>query len=126
MEHPTVFPALTYDDPQGAVDFLERAFGGERHAVYMDGDKVRHAELRFGTGIVMFGAAGPEGARRSSIYVTVPEPDALCERARTAGAEITREPHDTDYGSREFGAKDPEGNEWSFGTYQPFTYDPTV
>jgi uncharacterized glyoxalase superfamily protein PhnB len=49
---------------------------------------------------------------------TVREPDALCERARAAGAEITAEPHDTDYGSRDFSARDPEGNRWSFGTYR--------
>lgn len=28
------------------------------------------------------------------------------------------EPHDTDYGSRDFAAQDPEGNRWSFGTYR--------
>ncbi len=27
-------------------------------------------------------------------------------------------PHDTDYGSRDFAARDPEGNRWSFGTYR--------
>jgi uncharacterized glyoxalase superfamily protein PhnB len=31
---------------------------------------------------------------------------------------ITAEPHDTDYGSRDFAAQDPEGNRWSFGTYR--------
>jgi uncharacterized glyoxalase superfamily protein PhnB len=126
VEYATVFPALTYDDPEAAVDFLERAFGAERHAVYMDGEKVRHAELRFGNGIVMFGGSAPEGAIHGSVYVTVSDPDALCKRARAAGAEITREPHNTDYGSREFGAKDPEGNDWYFGTYQPFAYDHTT
>lgn len=40
------------------------------------------------------------------------------ERARKAGAQITAEPHDTDYGSRDFAAQDPEGNRWSFGTYR--------
>jgi len=27
--------------------------------------------------------------------------------------------HDTDYGSRDYAARDPEGNVWSFGTYRP-------
>ena len=36
-----------------------------------------------------------------------------------AGAEITMEPTDQDYGSRDFAARDLEGNEWSFGTYVP-------
>ena len=51
-------------------------------------------------------------------YVVTDEPDALYERAKAAGAEIIRAPHDTDYGSRDFAARDPEGNRWSFGTYR--------
>jgi len=39
-------------------------------------------------------------------------------RARAAGAEIITEPYDTDYGSHDFAAADPEGNRWSFGTYR--------
>jgi len=35
-----------------------------------------------------------------------------------AGADIIRKPEDTDYGSREFALRDPEGNLWSFGTYR--------
>ena len=51
-------------------------------------------------------------------YVVVDDPDALHDRAVAAGAEIVQAPHDTDYGSREFQAKDPEGNRWSFGSYR--------
>jgi uncharacterized glyoxalase superfamily protein PhnB len=51
-------------------------------------------------------------------YVVTGEPDALFARAAAAGAEILTPPHDTDYGSRDFAARDPEGNRWSFGTYR--------
>jgi uncharacterized glyoxalase superfamily protein PhnB len=27
---------------------------------------------------------------------------------------------DTEYGAREYSARDPEGNLWSFGTYDPW------
>ena len=37
--------------------------------------------------------------------------DALCERARRAGAQITEEPTDQAYGERRFGAADPEGHD---------------
>jgi uncharacterized glyoxalase superfamily protein PhnB len=47
------------------------------------------------------------------------DPDALHQRAVAAGAPIVRELSDTDYGSREFAARDLEGNLWSFGTYRP-------
>jgi uncharacterized glyoxalase superfamily protein PhnB len=50
--------------------------------------------------------------------VVTDDPDALHARAVIAGAQITAAPHDTDYGSRDFAARDPEGNRWSFGTYR--------
>ncbi len=119
-----IIPTLRYRDAPAAIDFLERAFGFERKAVYGNGDVVHHAELTYGRGMVMLGSTGRGDAQfdtsRSSAYVIVEDPDALHDRAKAAGAEITRELQDTDYGSREFSAADPEGNRWSFGTYDPF------
>ncbi|MFN2629973.1 MAG: VOC family protein [Gaiellaceae bacterium] len=128
MEHPTVFPSLIYDDAPAAIDFLVEAFGAERHAVYAaDDGSIHHAELRFGNGIVMLGSSRADvpatrGAR-GGIYVVVDDPDERHARAQAAGAEIIRELNDTEYGSREFGARDQEGNSWSFGNYQPFAVD---
>lgn len=127
MEHPTVFPSLVYDDASAAIEFLLSAFGAERHAVYGKDGAVQHAELRFGNGIVMFGSPGlgaeATRGRGGGIYVVVADADAHCARARDAGAEIVRDPMNTDYGSREYSARDPEGNVWHFGTYQPFAFD---
>ena len=53
--------------------------------------------------------------------MVVDDPDAHHDRARAAGATIIRELQDQDYGSRDYSAKDPEGNIWSFGTYNPAT-----
>jgi uncharacterized glyoxalase superfamily protein PhnB len=128
MKQPTVYPTLSYDDAGAAIEFLVERFGAERHAVYAaDDGSIQHAELRFGNGIVMLGPAR-EGfpatrGRGGGIYVVVDDPDAHHARATAAGAEITRELFDTEYGSREYAAKDPEGNSWYFGTYQPFAYD---
>ena len=127
MEHPTVFPTLSYDDARAATDFLVEAFGAERHAVYSGDDgRIQHAELRFGNGIVMLGSSTgqmPATRGRSGVYVAVADPDEHCARAREAGAEIVRELHDTEYGSRAYAAKDPEGNTWDFGTYEPLAFD---
>jgi uncharacterized glyoxalase superfamily protein PhnB len=128
MNNATIFPTLRYDDAGKAINFLIDAFGFERHAVYSgDNGDIRHAELRLGNGLVMLGSAtGDIGATRGrggAIYIVVCDPDAHANRARAAGAELIRDPHDTDYGSREYGARDPEGNVWSFGTYQPFEFD---
>jgi uncharacterized glyoxalase superfamily protein PhnB len=55
----------------------------------------------------------------SITYCAVEDVDALHQRARDAGADIPLEPMDTDYGSRDFTVRDPEGNLWAFGTYRP-------
>jgi uncharacterized glyoxalase superfamily protein PhnB len=127
MAHPTVFPTLHYDDAQAALEFLVDAFGGGRHAVYAADGTIQHAELRFGNGIVMLGSARSEApatrGKGGGIYIVVEDPDAHCDRARGAGAEIVRDLHDTEYGSREYSARDLEGNAWHFGTYQPFAFD---
>jgi uncharacterized glyoxalase superfamily protein PhnB len=120
---PNITPVIRYRDAAAALDWLERAFGFERVADYRDDDgKVSHAELRYGSGMVMIGGAeGGMGPKPGSgwNYVVVEDPDAHHARAKEAGAEIVMDLHDTDYGSRDFTARDPEGNVWSFGTYAP-------
>jgi uncharacterized glyoxalase superfamily protein PhnB len=122
----SIYPILRYEDAHAAIDFLERAFGFERHAVHEGDDgKIVHSELRFEDAFVMPSSTGTGGAiydqaaGRALVYVAVDEVDSIYERARGAGAEIVMEPTDQDYGSRDFSARDPEGNLWSFGTYRP-------
>jgi uncharacterized glyoxalase superfamily protein PhnB len=125
-----IFPALRYRDANAALEWLKQAFGAEERAVHRGDDGViQHAELHFGDGIVMFGEHSNGGwmgghapdalASTVSLYVVVPDPDAHHARAATAGARIVRELEDTPYGSREYSARDLEGNLWSFGTYDP-------
>jgi uncharacterized glyoxalase superfamily protein PhnB len=127
IPQPQVWPTLRADDAIGLIKFLVEAFGFEETVVYSDGDVVQHAQLSWPEGGgIMLGSARPGQEGQASAtdpgafgaYVVTGEPDALCARARAAGAEITAEPHDTDYGSRDFAARDPEGNRWSFGTYR--------
>jgi uncharacterized glyoxalase superfamily protein PhnB len=129
--HPNVFPALRYSDAGTALDWLHRAFGFEQKAVHRGEDgKIHHAELRLGDGLIMFGQHDQNGwlggdrpqprGSTVSIYIVVPDPDEHYARARAAGAEIVRELEDQPYGSREYSARDLEGNLWSFGTYDPY------
>jgi len=121
---PQVWPSLRARDARGLIRFLAEAFGFEETVVYADGDVVHHAQLSWpeGGGIMLGSAREDRGGATDpgafGAYVVTDQPDALHERARAAGAEITAEPHDTDYGSRDFAARDPEGNRWSFGTYR--------
>jgi uncharacterized glyoxalase superfamily protein PhnB len=118
-----VYPVLRYRDANAAIDWLCRAFGAERLLVVpADDGSVRHAELRLGNGAIMLGTErdDPYGkAGSGALYVAITDPDAHYATAKAAGAEIVRELSDTPYGSREYGARDLEGNAWSFGTYRP-------
>ena len=117
---PTIFPVLRYRNAAAAIDFLERAFGFERSAVYSDDDgRVQHAELALGESSIMLGSWTPGSHPEpgtTNLYVVVTDPDAHRARAAEAGAEVS-EITEQDYGSRDYSATDPEGNQWSFGTY---------
>jgi uncharacterized glyoxalase superfamily protein PhnB len=119
----TIIPTLRYKDPRAAIAFLERAFGFNCKAIHEGEDgSVAHSEVAFGGDMIMIGASKP-GDRfetgRAVLYAVVADPDEHFERARAAGAEILMELTDQPYGSREYAAADPEGNVWSFGTYDP-------
>jgi uncharacterized glyoxalase superfamily protein PhnB len=129
FEAPRVYATFRYEDPSGMIEFLREAFGFTLRVRYGEGDQVQHAEMALGSSIIMLGQArddaygaivgAPGENAGKSVYVAVDDPDALYARAKAAGATIVREPHDTDYGSRDFMCRDPEGNVWSFGTYWP-------
>jgi uncharacterized glyoxalase superfamily protein PhnB len=123
---PQVWPTLRADDAPALIRFLVEVVGFDETVVYRDGDVVHHAQLSWPLGGgIMIGSAGngpderfPNKPGTFGAYVVVDDPDALCARIRAAGGEITEELHETDYGSRDFAIRDPEGNRWSFGTYR--------
>jgi len=126
---PTFFVSLRYRDARKALQWLSDAFGLERGDVYPEeGSTVDHAEMFLGSGGVMFGSVGnpndygieaSDAHETHGIYAAVDDVDAHYARARAAGAEIVRDLRDTEYGSREYTARDFEGHLWSFGTYAP-------
>lgn len=123
---PTIGPCIWYRDPRAAIDWLEAAFGFERRMVVDDGKGgVVHSELTLGDGYVMVvgpprdravSPAGFGGRSTQGVHVQLRDGlDALCERARTAGARIEREPENQPYGDRVFTCRDLEDHPWSFG-----------
>jgi uncharacterized glyoxalase superfamily protein PhnB len=126
----TLFTGMRYMDALKAIDWLEKAFGFKRHVVYEGPDgTIGHAELVFDGAIIMLGSYREDmfrykmpkdvGGVTQAAYLYVADVDAHCARAKEAGAEIVIGPKDTDYGSREYSARDPEGHLWHFGTYLP-------
>jgi uncharacterized glyoxalase superfamily protein PhnB len=126
----TLFPVIRYRDPDGAIEWLGRAFGLTERVVYRDDSgNVMHAELELGDGMIMLGRSDPSGwmggtapqplASSVSLYAVIEDPDAHHDRAVASGAKVVRGLTDQSYGSREYSARDLEGNLWSFGTYSP-------
>lgn len=126
---PQVWPTLRARDARALIRFLVDVLGFEETAVFGEGERVEHAQLSWplGGGVMLGstreGSDGPDDPwplqpGSFGAYVVVEDADALHARVAAAGAEVTRAPYDTDYGSREFAIRDPEGNRWSFGTYR--------
>ena len=128
----SVIPALQYKDAKAAIEFLCKAFGFTKNAVYEEEDgSIAHAQLAHGNGMVMLGSGkdseygkllvrpSDAGGVTMSTYVIVEDADAHFARAKAAGAQIVREPVTQDYGGRDYTCKDPEGHVWTFGTYDP-------
>jgi uncharacterized glyoxalase superfamily protein PhnB len=124
-----MYPIIGYQDLGTAIDWLCRVFSFEPLEVMRNEDGAYvHVELRLGNGVIMptaFERGGDPGnpwnqpIATQGLYVAL---DGLHEhyaRAVAEGADIVRPLADTDYGSREYTAKDLEGNLWSFGTYRP-------
>jgi uncharacterized glyoxalase superfamily protein PhnB len=88
-------------------------------------DRVAHAELHWseGTGALMMGSHKPDGEwttqpGTAAAYVVTADPAALRRRiVDHGGARRITDLNEKDYGSSEFAVVDPEGNQWSFGTY---------
>ena len=134
---PTI-PCLRYADAPAAINFLCAAFGFARHAVYPDDTDpaiIHHAQLVLRDGMVMLGSvrdmegeslytwstARDLGGITACVYIVVADPDAHCLHARNEGAVVVDEPHDNPgYPGRGYTALDPEGNVWSFGSYDPW------
>jgi len=120
--YPRVSPYLLYEDAPRLIEYLERAFGFQTRSAETGGAGRTHFELLYGDdGLVMVGQAGPGfsspltlGTYPASLtHVYVEGVDALHERARAAGAEVT-DLELSSAGDRRFTATDPEGQVWVF------------
>jgi uncharacterized glyoxalase superfamily protein PhnB len=122
--NPTVWLTLQAHNAPKLIDYYVDTFGFVLAARYGDGETVDHAQLNWpeGSGGVMLGSYKPGGVwcrepGKSGGYVVTSDADKLYERVLQHKADVVRPIENTDYGSREFIVRDPEGNLWSFGSY---------
>lgn len=130
---PAIIPAVCYQDPRKALEWLGKAFGFEIEMVIEDEQgNPMHSEMRHGDGLVMVGSEwnadtkspasiGRKCTQTVHVHLTG-DIDAHCARAEKAGAEILARPETQFYGDRTYRARDPEGHIWTFGqTVQAMT-----
>lgn len=119
-----LWPALQFRDVDAMTAWLG-AVGFVEHSTHRDDPgTVAHAEWLWpGGGGLMFGAVRPESplqpAGSGAVYLVTDDPDAVFDAAVAGGATVERAMVDHDYGGRGGSVRDPEGNHWSFGSYQP-------
>ncbi|KIH96729.1 hypothetical protein LP52_23195 [Streptomonospora alba] len=126
----SIHPTLRYTDAESALAFLTGAFGlVPQHVAAAEDGSIAHAELSWEDGVVMLGTrSDPPGAfdtGHAVLYLPVDDVDAHHDRAAAAGAEIAVALTEQPYGSREYAARDREGNLWCFGTYRPTIENPS-
>jgi len=133
----TIIPTLRYRDAAAAIDWLCRAFGFREHLVVPGPNgTIAHAQLVRGNGMIMLGSAGgdefgklqqPLAASDAPVsqspYIIVADVDAHHATAVAAGAQVVMPLKDEDYGGRGYSCRDPEGNLWNFGSYDPWEDD---
>jgi PhnB protein len=124
----TVTPQLVFDNAAQAIDWYKKALGAEEktRAVGPDG-QIMHAELQIGNSRIMLNdamgggkSATAFGGSPISLWVYVPDCDALFNRAIKAGAQVAQGPMgqlgDQFWGDRTGMFTDPYGYAWTIAT----------
>lgn len=114
----SVLPVLYYPDVRKAVEWLTTALPFTERLRMGD----HRCQLNCGNGAIV--VANPGGNANAaapilrspgahSITLRVTEVDALCKRAKAAGAQVLVEPTDHMYGERQCTIVDPWGHPWT-------------
>jgi PhnB protein len=115
----TVTPYLFAEGSTRLIKFLTEAFNATitNRKDRPDGS-VMHAEMRIGDSMVMLGEAGSEiGPMPTSIYLYVPDCDAVYQQALAVGGISVLPVMNFPSGERYGGVKDPVGNVWWIATH---------
>jgi uncharacterized glyoxalase superfamily protein PhnB len=118
----TVLPHVSYQNLAEAIEWLTRVFGFREHYQYGDGPS--GAQLWAGAAVIQLEQAdskeqSPEqlGYGTQSLTIFIDDVDAHYARAKSAGAKILEEPHETVYGEYQYAAEDLDGHHWLFSRH---------
>jgi len=122
-----LFAYLSYPDAPAALAWMERV--GFDVVRRQDGaaGRVVHAEVRLGDAVLMVASDDADYQRAGllgqstgqGLYLLLDDVDDFYRRAVAAGATSVIAPESTEWGARRARVLDPQGREWSAGTYEP-------
>ena len=115
----TVTPYLVIKGAAPLIEFMKKAFDAKE--IYLskrpDGT-IMHATMQVGDSMIMLADATDQYPEMpSTLYLYVPDTDAVYKKAMAAGATSIMEPADQFYGDRNAGVKDATGTQWWIGTH---------
>lgn len=121
----TVLPHVVYRNVADAIGWLTKAFGFTEHYRYGgEGEQISGAQIYLDNVFIMLkraraGCATPAqlGSWTQSLTVFVHDVDSHFQRAKSAGAKILEELHETEYGERQYGVEDLDGHHWLFSRH---------
>jgi PhnB protein len=115
----TVTPYLVVSNAGKLIEFMKKAFDAKKiyHFKRPDGT-IMHAVMQVGDSMIMLADATEKyPAKVATLYLYVPDTDAVYKKAMTAGATSIMEPADQFYGDRNAGVTDASGVQWWIGTH---------
>ena len=120
-------PAINVNGGAAAIEFYQRAFGAvERYRMAMPDGSVMHAELMIGDSVIMLSDENPQwgnlsaktlGGSPVTLFLYVPDCDAVFARAVAAGATVAMPVSNQFWGDRTGTVVDPFGLKWMIGTH---------
>lgn len=113
--HARVTPVLIVSDVRAAVAWYGRVFGFVEHVQIGEGHRAQLGLLGGGELIVAEERPGrrlPKDGRSHQIMLKVEDAAAIVARATAAGAKLTDEVHDWEYGERQAAIDDIFGHQW--------------
>ena len=121
----TVLPHITYQSVADALIWLTATFGFTEHYRYGElSGSIQGAQMYLGNAWIMLRSTGAGrvspaqvGYQTQSITVFVEDVDAHFQKAKSSGAHIVEDLHETIYGERQYAAEDLEGHHWLFSQH---------
>ncbi len=116
----TILPHIVYQDVTAAIAWLTRVFGFTEHYRY---GEPSGAQMHLGNAYIMVassrGGSSPAQLGFGTQYLTIfiEDIEAHYAHAKSEGAKIIEEPHETVYGEFQYAAEDLDGHRWLFSRH---------